>query len=249
MDAPNETRLAGGNASDAVTRVGDTVRKPWQPTTDHVVGYLKALRDKGIDVPAHLGRDERGRQVLEFVPGRLAMSLDPLDAETVAAVGRLVRSIHDASEGLPVPADWPVAIPAATPDLICHNDLASWNLVVDGDRLVFIDWDGAGPSTRLWDLAYAAVSFGHLFPGSEVDGCVDRLRALLEGYDADRTLRRALPTTLARRSRAMHDLLLRGHRTGEQPWGRMYAEGHGRHWLATTTFIESHEPDWTAACT
>jgi len=57
------------------------------------------------------------------------------------------------------------------------------------DRLVFIDWDGAGPSTRLWDLAYAAISFGHLFPDVHVRATADRLTAFLDGYDADDHLR------------------------------------------------------------
>jgi thiamine kinase-like enzyme len=33
-------------------------------------------------------------------------------------------------------------------DLICHHDLAPWNLVRDGDRWVFIDWDGACPAAE-----------------------------------------------------------------------------------------------------
>jgi len=248
MHDPGEEALTGGNASKAVIRVGETVRKPWLATTEHVVSYMRALRAKGIDVPRHLGRDEQGRQVLEYVPGSLAMSNDPLDESTVAAIGRLVRSIHDASADLPVPEEWPVLLRATEPDLVCHNDLASWNLIIDGDRLVFIDWDGAGPSTREWDLAYAAISFGHLFPGSPVGECVARLRAFLEGYDADRPLRQALPATLTRRSRAMHELLLQPHQSGEQPWATMYAEGHGEHWLATTQFIKANQRQWEVAC-
>jgi Ser/Thr protein kinase RdoA (MazF antagonist) len=244
----DEDELAGGNASASVVRVGKTVRKPWLPTTDRTIAYMRMLRAKGIDVPEHLGRDDQGRQVLEYVPGQLAMDLDPLDLVTVTAVGRLVRSIHDASAGMPAPTDWPVLLPADEPDLLCHNDLATWNLIIDGDRLVFIDWDGAGPSNRLWDLAYAAISFGHLFPGSGVAECTARLRALLDGYAAEEAVRAILPATLARRARAMHDMLLRSHQLGEQPWAGMYAEGHGGHWRAATRFIDVHQRDWVRAC-
>ncbi len=133
------------------------------------------------------------------------------------------------------------------PDLLCHNDLATWNLVIDDTRLVFIDWDGAGPSTRLWDLAYAAISFGDLFPDAAADDSATRLAAFLDGYDADADLRSALPAAMARRAIAMHGLLELSHESGREPWGSMYAEGHGRHWNETADFIEHHERVWRRA--
>jgi len=149
--------------------------------------------------------------------------------------------------GLPVPADWEVLIPAEQPDLLCHNDLAAWNLIISGDRLVFIDWDGAGPSTRLWDLAYAAMSFGRLSPTDEPAVAASRLAAFLDGYDTDVALRAALPTTMARRARAMHTLLRRSHEQGEEPWASMYVEGHGEHWDQTAKYVAQHEQVWRSA--
>lgn len=230
-----------------MVRVGDTVRKPWLPTSNRTVDYLEALRAKGVDLPATHGRDELGRMVLEFVPGELAQEYVPLATETVAQVGALVRSTHDASEWLPVPDDWEVLLPAQEPDLVCHNDLAPWNLIIDGDRLVFIDWDGAGPSTRLWDLAYAAVAFGHLFPEADVDEASARLGAFVDGYGADQELRDALPRAMADRANAMHELLRRSHETGREPWGSMYVDGHGEHWSGTVDFVRQHEEVWARA--
>lgn len=242
-----EELLEGGNATDRVVRVGDTVRKPWLTTSARTVEYMEAVRGHGVDLPRVHGRDEQGRLVLDFVPGRMAMDDVPLGLPLLGRVGELVRRIHDASEGLPVPDDWDVLIPAREPDLVCHNDLAPWNLVVDGDRLVFIDWDGAGPSTRLWDLAYAAVGFGHLVPGTDVARAAARLAALVDGYDADDSLRSALPRTLAARAGAMHELLRRSHESGREPWGRMYLDGHGEHWAGVTRFIEEHQQAWAEA--
>lgn len=246
-----EERLTGGNASGLVIRVGETVRKPWLPTTARTVEYMASLRAHGIDVPGTHGRDEHGRLVLEYVPGTMAIDTAPLPDDVVRRVGRLVRSIHDASEPLGVPRDWPDGVlPAPQRELICHNDLATWNLVIDGDRMVFIDWDGAAPSSRLWDLAYATISFAHLFPGADIDASARRLAAFLDGYGAETDLRLALPDAMTQRSRAMYDLLRDAHATtGLQPWASMYVDGHGDHWRATTELIGDHRAAWVQAAT
>ena len=39
----------------------------------------------------------------------------------------------------------------------------------------------------------------------------------------------------------MHTLLEHGHRTGEQPWSRLWDEGHGDVWRRDAEWIEQHE--------
>jgi hypothetical protein len=56
---PHEEPLAGGNASGAAVRIGDTVRKPWLPTTERTVAYMLELRNRGIDLPEPHGRDDQ----------------------------------------------------------------------------------------------------------------------------------------------------------------------------------------------
>ena len=165
-----EQELTGGNASGSVVRVGGTVRKPWIENTSFVQSYLDVLRSHGIDTPQPLGRDEFGRQRVEYVEGSIALHQMPLGTDDLRRVGRMIRQIHDVSESVPIPdpEGWKMLLPADDPNLMCHNDLAPWNLVI-GDRWVFIDWDAAGPSTRLWDLAYAAQAFSMLFDGELVE--------------------------------------------------------------------------------
>lgn len=242
-----EVPLSGGNASGLVVRVGDTVRKPWTGTTPGVLALMDSVRAAGVDVPLASGPDEQGRLVVEFVPGTIALDGPPLDLDQLARVGRMVRGIHDASPGVPeVKNDWDVLIPTTDPDLICHNDLTPWNLIV-GDRWVFIDWDAAGPSTRLWDLAYSAQAFTLSDLDRSPTDSAQRLRAFVDGYGAGQELRAALPSTMAARARAMHDLLRDGHATGREPWGTMYVEGHGDHWLRATHYAEQHRDVWAEA--
>lgn len=246
----NEEQLHGGNATDAVMRVGNTVRKPWQENTPAVHRFMEHLRDQGLsEVPRTYGKDPQGRQVVEFVAGTPAAHDRPLPADLLSTVGRRIRSIHDCAAGFtPAPGEhWSSLIPVADAELICHNDLAPWNLVL-GDEPVFIDWDGAGPSTRLWDLSYAAQSFAFLVAAQDPHVAAVRLRSLVvEGYAAESEMCAGLPSTMIERTRAMYDFLRAAHREDHQPWGQMFLDGHGEHWAGATRFVEEHLELWVRA--
>jgi len=188
----NEEPLTGGNMSEVV-RVGDTVRRsagPWTPTVHE---YLRHVRDRGVtEVPEPFGLDERGREIVSFLPGDVPGWPAPpwlWSEENLRDAGRLLRRLHDASLGLDLPgAVWqlPARVPA---EVICHNDAAPYNMVFRAGRLVgLIDVDTAAPGPRLWDLAYTAyrlapfaadafagVSYdvGHLDPLARLDVLVD----------------------------------------------------------------------------
>jgi hypothetical protein len=250
MPVDEEHVLAGGNVADAVVRVGQTVRKPRTAATPAVTALLHHLTSVGFEAsPRHLGLDDIGRQVLEFVPGVNAYSQPPLTVPELTRLGGMIRRLHDATQTLtPSPAArWDVAIPADRDELVCHHDLAPWNLIRDGHRWVFIDWDGAGPGSRLWDLGYAAHGFIPLQPGGDPDHDGPRLRALADGYGLDQTQRRDLPALTAAHTRGMYDLLRNGHRTGTQPWARLWAQGHGAHWGPAADYIHNNLHRWTTA--
>jgi len=245
----DEQPLTGGHASGPVTRVGDTVRKAWSPSTPNVHALMRHVRARGVDLAEPLGRDDRGRQVVEYVPGTLAMDAGPLSHDQLRRVGMMVRAIHDATADFTSrDAPWETAIAAPGADLVCHNDLAPWNLVL-GERWVFIDWDAAAPSTRLWDLAYAAQAFTLSRVQVPPEDAGRDLRAFADGYGADRPLRLLLPDAMRERAAAMRDLLAASHEQGREPWASMFADGHGSHWSAVVDYVGTHRDVWLAALT
>ncbi|OYV66164.1 MAG: hypothetical protein B7X07_00380 [Actinobacteria bacterium 21-64-8] len=176
-----------------------------QPSTESVNALLTHFARVGVPgVPRFLGYDERGRQILTYVAGSANPDPSDLGPEDLARVGQLIRSLHDAADSFVEPegARWNVLITPDESTLICHHDLAPWNLVRGAGTMTFIDWDGAGPGSRLWDLAYAAHGFVPLSPRAELtlDEAARRLRALVEGSRrcspgcrSARTCRRSVP--------------------------------------------------------
>jgi hypothetical protein len=145
-----------GNAGGAF-RIGDTVRRqtgPWTPAVHALLGYLEP-RLPGV--PAVLGFDDSGREILSYLPGRVAdIHVELLTPGQLRSVVRWTRSFHEAVAGFTHPGPW--RLPAIEdPVLIAHNDIGTYNICFDGDAVAGVfDWDLAAPSSPLMELAYLA---------------------------------------------------------------------------------------------
>ena len=198
-----DEKSLGGNLNDAV-RIGDTVRRrtgPWTPSVHALLRYLEAA---GFDAPRVIGMDDQGREVLRFIAGEAHSGTvvpvpDHVMEEThlVEAAG-LLRRYHDvvASFRPPQDAQWRLMAPTAH-EIVCHNDWSPWNsLFRDGQIEVMLDWDLAGPGSRLWDVANAAYCWAPLFDSVKTWSVAERarrLRLFLDSYGLeDRT--QVLPT-------------------------------------------------------
>ena len=96
MGWPEVQSLPGGNVADSVVRIGTTVRKPVSKATAAVEALLDHLAAAGFDAaPRSLGRDEQGRQVLEFIPGTMADELPAVTNPELHRLGLLIRRLHD----------------------------------------------------------------------------------------------------------------------------------------------------------
>jgi hypothetical protein len=191
-----EERLLGGNTGGAV-RVGDTVRRTAGPWTPAVQALLAHLHDVGFDrCPRPLGLDERGREVLSYLPGASVGDRKPWPSwvhsdAALVEVAQWLREYHDAAAGFvpPPTAAWRGQGPSGAGAIICHNDAAPYNACWNDDGLVgFFDWDFSGPGTVEWDLAFTVSAWVPLHA---------KRVAFEEGFRAFADRRRRLDTFLA----------------------------------------------------
>jgi hypothetical protein len=108
-------------------------------------------------IPRVLGRDEQGREVLTYLPGQVVdIDTETLSAGQIVSLVNWTRSFHEAVTGFSHPGPWRY-FAVAEPTLIGHNDIALYNACFDGDTLAGVfDWDLAGPTTPLLELAFIA---------------------------------------------------------------------------------------------
>ncbi|MGC9543170.1 phosphotransferase [Streptomyces sp. UG1] len=160
-----EHPLAGGiDQAGAVVRVGETVRRPGGVNAEAVRLFLRHLELSGFRAaPRFLGMDRHGREILDYVPGDVAVPPFPdwaADEELLVGVARLQRELRAAAAGFELPAGcvWRERRlpPGAEGRLVCHTDLCLENVVVrEGRAVAFIDFDLAVPADRLFDIAVA----------------------------------------------------------------------------------------------
>ena len=107
------------------------------------------------------GLDQDGRETLTFIDGEFTQP-GPWSLDGAAAVGALLRDLHQATRSFRPPPD-PVWFPWHGRDLggpvkiIGHCDVAPWNIVArDGLPVALIDWETAGPVDPLVELAQLA---------------------------------------------------------------------------------------------
>ncbi|MGP9536656.1 phosphotransferase [Brachybacterium sp. AOP43-C2-M15] len=170
---------------------GTTVHRPRAPWTRTVHALLRHLRAQDLPVPEPLAIHERVEHV-SLVPGRAGDEAWPhgVPADGARSLGRLLRSVHDATRGWTPPADARWSVPHAPGEVICHGDPKPANVAWQGGVAVgLFDWDAARPGDPVEDLAYTLLWTVPLNgdPSTLVTEPEARLRreraaALLDGY-------------------------------------------------------------------
>ena len=266
-----EVPLAGGDVTEGVVRVGDTVRRPVGPHSPLVHALLAHLELAGFEgAPRFLGIDGSGREVLSYIDGEVAGRPRPpwiADETRLASVGRLVRAYDDAAASFASPPDAllealpadPPGIPPAPaypPELIGHVDITPENVVFrDGRAHALIDFDLARPATRADEMLNAMLWWAPLSDPRDVDPLlrhVDvpaRARILADAYGLSGTDRERIIEVAVLRTRRSWHLMKRRAETHGGGWQRMWDEGVGDVIKRREAWLDRHASTLAAALT
>jgi len=175
MNESLESQLVIGRTATEVVRIDNTVRRSVGPNSEFSHAVLKLLEEKEFGhAPRFLGIDEKGREILTFIKGKVHHGeMNWTDAQLIKVV-QMLKDFHDATAGSEL---------TEGSEVVCHNDMAPWNTIVENDvPIAFIDFDDVSPGNRADDLAYMIWTFLEL--GSEVSGSVQakRIQTISEGY-------------------------------------------------------------------
>lgn len=137
--------------------MGDTVRRTAGPWTPSVHALLNHLGPRLPATPAVLGFDQHGREILTFLPGRvLDTSTEMLSSGQIRSLVAWTRTFHSTAGCFDPGGPWRFD-EVEKPTVIGHNDIAPYNVCFEGEELVGVfDWDLAGPTTPLLELAFIA---------------------------------------------------------------------------------------------
>ncbi len=266
-----EIPLGGGDVTEGVVRVGDTVRRPVGPHSPLVHALLTHLESVGFEgAPRFLGIDGSGREVLSYIEGEVAGRPRPSwigDEIRLASVGRLVRAYDDAAASFAPPPDVPLGTapaeppgippaPAYPPELIGHVDITPENVVFrNGRAYALIDFDLAKPATRADEMYNAMMWWVPLSDPRDVDPLlrgVDvprRSRILADAYGLSGTDRERIMEVAVLRTRRAWYLMKQRAETQGGGWKRMWDEGVGDVIKRREAWLDRHAAALTAALT
>jgi hypothetical protein len=260
--AAPEVPLLGGDVSEGVVRVGDTVRRPLGPNAPALHAVLEHLERVGFaGAPRLLGVDHRGREVLSYLEGEVAGRPRPpwiADDDRLRSVARLLLGYHEAITGFVLPSavvpDWgipelpdlPPLDPPEPEELIGHQDVTPENVVFrDGKAVALIDFDLAKPASRLLDVLNALVYWAPLadpvdrYPEMRGLDPAHRCRVFADAYGLEPAARaRLVPLALGYTRRAWHLMRYRADQLGGG-WRRMWDEGVGEQILRREGWLRS----------
>jgi hypothetical protein len=260
-----EIPLVGGDVTEGLVRVGDTVRRPPGERDELVRDVLLHLEKTGFEgAPRYLGVDSAGRTALTYVEGEVAGRPRPAwiaDEERAVSVARLLRAYHEAIESFGIPQNLPAPIePPGLPELddrqelIGHQDVTPENVVFrEGRAYALIDFDLVRPVSRAGEVVNLMLWWAPFGQDADLDPELRgldrprRCRLLADAYGLSEPDReRLVQLAIARDGRAWHTMKYRAETLGGG-WQRMWSEGVGDTIRHRQAWLDEHADGITPA--
>ncbi len=147
-----------------------------KPDAERITALLMHFERCGFEgAPRALGVDSAGRAILSFIEGFAPPHNGfRLSAEALQAGARLVRGVHDLTEGTEF---------AAGSEVACHPNLSQPNFIFrDMIPVAIIDWDGTVPGARCANFADFLWAFVHPSVYGEGEPAAHMLRVASVAY-------------------------------------------------------------------
>jgi hypothetical protein len=256
----DEIVLHGGiTNAGLVSRVGDTVRRPQRPTSAATKALLDHLASVGFEgAPRYLGIDERGREVLSYIPGHAPIAPCPpwaLTDEALVSVAQLLRGYHDAVASFsPDGYQWPHPIPPPfRQGLVSHNDPNLDNVIFNQGRAVaLIDFDLASPGSAVWDLACSARLWAPLRAGEDTpreigNRSMTRLATFADAYGASTAERIGMVDAMVHCHDWCYTVVRDAVASGHEAFGLYWDQGGSERTERTQRWLATRGPELRAA--
>ena len=209
--------------------------------------------------PRVLGVDAQGREILTYLEGETVGVSHPWPAwawadDTLVQAGRILREYHEAvgSFRLAGTPTWRFgAAEVADGEIVCHNDLAPYNLVHRNGRIVgIIDWDLAAPAPAAWDLAWSAWTFAPIHTpdharllGAPLD-IVRRIGLLCDAYGLED--RDGFLVVVDARMHASIGSIETQAAAGDEAFARLISDGHLDRMRSDADWLAANVSEWAA---
>lgn len=186
--------------------MGATVVREAGPWSRTVLALLEHFNHVGFDGAPRVvgsGFDADGRETLTFLPGTSPHPRAWSDT-AVHRLGEVLRGAHQAAASFEpsTPACWQPwfgrDLPGEHP-VIGHCDVGPWNWVATEDGLPYalVDWEFAGPTDAMWELAAAAwlnaqlhdIDVAELHELPDARHRAQQARLIFDGYGLEREQR------------------------------------------------------------
>lgn len=254
-----EEPLGGGDVTEGVVRVGDTVRRPVGPHSPTVHWVLEHLEQVGFEgAPRFQGVDEQGREILTYVPGEVAGRPWPAwvaDEDRGLSVARLLRRLDDCLIDLGLPDDAPhLDHVGPAPTFLGHRDITPENTIFrDGEAVALIDFDLIRPASRVDEVVNLLLWWGAWMPVEDREpvmrsiDAAERGRLLVDAYGLgaeDRAF--VVPVAIDAARRSWFSMRERAERLGGG-WARMWREGVGDRIVRRQRWLDANAERLSAA--